>query len=532
MKNIHKQWAVRHRPTALGGIGLLAMALLSGCANTWVHDEQRDKQAQDTQKLVAEVRTSDTVAALEKTFAEVAALEEQRARDSAAYLFDQELRVMARASSLTAQFDAAATTQDGLKTVVTKRLADLGLTDTSKLADLRRLSASFVARQRALQSTLIEFRGTVGHRFDSCLDVQAASDNGGLSDAFLARIPADRQQRARSKFPALLEDCQKVQATLDERSKLVKASSLFQALYQRQDNVQTESLRYEQALKQARHELEEAAAAHHEAATALAPAAQDKLDTVEARAKRLADAAGRLSKGLTGLGDAGAHALATEKLTHLEAILLAVAGTPPEGSVQLSDKEQVSVALLRDIPALADEADQLFKEAKKPRLVPLMATIDQQKLIVQGYEAHRLSKHKELTAVNSEIEVGLKEVEALGKVLHPLEQHAAWANRSLQQLLDGLPPPEKAQLLRALAIYADEVKQYRIEGKAWTVRAEAARHEAGFVRSKYAAAQWDALIGTIATVLADYHAAGIKRADLAEFFKALGLVAVGVGVAQ
>ena len=54
----------------------------------------------------------------------------------------------------------------------------------------------------------------------------------------------------------------------------------------------------------------------------------------------------------------------------------------------------------------------------------------------------------------------------------------------------------------------------------------------GLTRAKYAAAQWDGLSDSIATVLADYHAAGVKTSDIAEFFKALGLFYVGAGVAK
>jgi hypothetical protein len=63
-------------------------------------------------------------------------------------------------------------------------------------------------------------------------------------------------------------------------------------------------------------------------------------------------------------------------------------------------------------------------------------------------------------------------------------------------------------------------------------RSEAALYERNLVDSRFAAAQWDSLMDMIAKVLADYHAAGVKPAELAEFFKALGLVAIGVGVAQ
>jgi sulfur transfer protein SufE len=88
------------------------------------------------------------------------------------------------------------------------------------------------------------------------------------------------------------------------------------------------------------------------------------------------------------------------------------------------------------------------------------------------------------------------------------------------------------RLHRALAVYADEVQQHRIDGAVWLVRERSAQYEEGLAQSKSIAAQWDGLMDTQAKVLADYHAAGIKRSDIAEFFKALGLVSIGVGVAQ
>lgn len=530
------------RHAVVRAVGVLAVALLAGgCAHTIVHDENRDKQGQEAKKLVTEARVGDTIAALGKSFAGVAAMEEARARDRAAYLFDLELRVVSRASSLTSKFSANAQETDGLRTVVADRLSTLGLTGNSpdKLKKLRALGPRFMARQRALESTLIEFRGTVGHRFESCAQVYAASSDPAkkseaVSDSFLNKLLADRRELARLKFPALIDDCKRIEQALEERNKFFTGEGLVKEIYGRLDRIQGEVLRYEFEMKRAREELNKAAAELRDsgAEAAAKPAATSKVESLESRARRLADVVHRLAEGGEALGEAGAHVIAAEKLARLEAILGAIAGASPEGSVKLSPDERVSVAIIRDIPALADEADKLLKEARKPRLVPFVAAIDQQKLVLQGFEAGQRAKLKQASAVRSELEAVLNEAGALVNVLEPLAGNKDWAQRSISTLLDELRGAKKIELLRALAVYADEVKLFRIESAVWKVRAETAQYEEGLARSKYAAAQWDALIDTIATVLADYHASGIKKSDLAEFFKALGLVAIGAGTAQ
>ena len=180
---------------------------------------------------------------------------------------------------------------------------------------------------------------------------------------------------------------------------------------------------------------------------------------------------------------------------------------------------------------MADEADKLLKDAKKPRLVPFLVAIDQQKIVLEGFDASIRTKHKQANAVRKELEAAVAEASALVRVLEPLTRNKTWATRSISDLHTNLTGKEKIEFIRTLAIYADEVQRFRIETAIWGSRATAAQYEEALFRSKFAAAQWDGLTNTIATVLADYHAAGIKKADLAEFFKALGLVAVGVGVA-
>lgn len=526
-------------PRALGATLLAASWLAAACTHVLIHDERRDKQGQETKKLVAEARLGDTVAALEKSFAEVAAMEETRARERATYLFDAELRIASRAPTLTSKFSEGQV--NGLQTVVEERLAKIGLADPSPegLRKLRELGVRVTQQQRTLEIiTLIEFRGAVGHRFDGCAEIHAASadpatKSSRVSRAFLDKLPEGRRQAAQLKYPDLVSACAKLAQALAERDRLFVGGDI-KKIQGKLDGIRRDLLRYELDMRSARDELGKATVALRDsgAEAAATAATTGKLETVESRARDLTNLVHLLSLGGDIVGAGAAHAMAAEKLSRLEAVLGAIAGTRTDASVKLSQDEKVAVAVIRDIPALADEADKLLTQAAKPRLVPFVAAIDQQKLVLQGFEAGRNAKRKQESAIRAELEAAVNEATALAGVLTPLKGNADWAQRSVGQLLDQLRPEQKIHFLRALAVYADEVKLYRVDGAAWKVRAEAAQYEEGLARSKYATAQWDALIDTIATVLADYHAAGIKQADLAEFFKALGLVTIGVGVAQ
>lgn len=532
---------VRHAARNLGnGLKALMILLLAGCATPLVHDENRDKQAQEARKRAMEARVSDAVSSLEKHFADVAAIEESRIRDRAAHLFEQELRVAARAGTLTSRFDHEARTKDGLLTAARNRLEALGMAVDGQqdLKRLRSLAPQLAARQRALQVDMIVFHGTVGHRFESCKSVyQASSDPKSKSEiaskAFLDGIPAERRETARIKYPGLVEACGKVEQTEAERSKAYAGGMVKEALGDL-DRVRQQVLRYEEEVKAARAEMEIARRSLQGsgAAAPLAPADAGRGGSPESRVRRLASALARVTAVGKAHGESGSHAIAVERLSRLEEMLKLIAGSPPDASVKLSPEEQFAAAVVREIPGLASEADKMLAEARRPRLVPFVVALEQQKLVVQGFEARMHAKRKQLAALQGRLDAMLNETDSLLRVYHVLGGRADWATRSLGNLLGELEGPEKLVLLRALAEYADEVQQYRAEGDVWRIRAIAAGYEEGLVQSKYAAAQWDALIDGMATVLADYHAAGIRKADLAEFFKALGLVVVGVGAAQ
>ena len=520
-------------------VALLGACFVSACAHNVLYDDNRDKQAQEAKKAVADAKVAGAIAALEKTFTELAAREEDRARDRATHLFDLEIRIISRAPSLKSVSEEPGGV-DGLLSTLRARLAQLGLKEATEdnLKQLRTLGVQMVARTRALEVDLAEFRGTVGHRFGSCSEIYAASvdpkqETPVPSERFLAGVPAERRALVPGKLEGLIKNCRRIEQVLESRSKLLDEKGEIKSLVERLDMLEREIVAYDVERAKAREELDNAVKAFRESGVeAATKPGTSKLQSLEQRVTSLQHVVKGLRAGGSAFGLAGAHVVAEAELKHLEAVLAAVAGSPGEGKATLNADDQVAVAIVRDLPALADEADKLLTGASKPRLVPFLAAIDQQKIVLQGYEAGHRAKRKQADAVRNQLQTALSEVLALARVQHPLERNASWAGQSIGDLNKTLSGREKREFYRALATYADEVQQHRIEAAVWRARARAAQYEEGLVRSKFAAAQWDSLLDMMATVLADYHAAGIKRADLAEFFKALGLVAIGIGVAQ
>jgi hypothetical protein len=515
--------------------------LLTGCAHSLVYDENRDKQAQETQKAVTEAHVAPAVATLENTFASVATREEDGAREYEAYLFDLELKTVTRASSLTSKFEPGAADEeiDGLATVLRDRLAELGLLQPgqAEVADetidrLWRTDSDIAEARDAAQVDFTVFYGTTGHSFESCAEVYAAAEDPQAtprapSARLLAGLASDIQRRvARIKFPDITASCQKIDAAVAAHEQLYSGGLVAQlsnhvAALKRDidaDDAKIASARI--AIDQALEEFKKASP----------PPGKSALGELQRRATELNDK-------ITGLVEAGgpavAHLVAEERLAHLEALLQAIAGTPAETPVALkSDDDKVAVAIVRTLPLLKDEADKLFAAADKPRLVPLLAAIDQQKLILKGFEARRRAKQKRLDAAQSQLQAAYREGLAASEVMRPILKHPQWASRSLRDVDASVRGTEKVELYRALGTYADDVQQARIDLAVWEARERAAQFAENLAYSQVAAEQWDSLMDLLAKVLADYHASGIKQADIAEFFKALGLVAVGVGVAQ
>lgn len=521
------------------GTALLGVLILGACANNVFYDETRDKQSQAAKKAVADAKISDAIANLQTTFNDLAKQEEDHARNRVKQLFDFEISVVSRAPSLasTAQSDAGV---NGLLTTVNARLTRLGLKAATQegIKSLRTLEVKRNAKLRALEQTQIEFHGAVGHKFASCAEVYSASADpehkGTLpSKQLLKTIPADRHALAQVKFDALVTDCKALDKVDQDRATLIDETGEIASLSKRLNAVERDIAAYDVAKQLAKADLDAATKDFRTLSAGTAKAAgPSRSETLSQRTATLQHVVDVIGAADSVFGLAGAQVVAEERLAHLEIVVGALAGTPSGDAVKLSTDEQVAIAVVRDLPALADEADKLLNNARKPRLVPFLAAMEQEQLVVHGYEARQEAMRKQVTAARNQVQAALGEAVALARIKQLLEKDPTWATQSIDQLNRTLSGKDKRDFYTALALYADNVQQYRIDVAVWRSRELAAQYEEGLTRSKYAAAQWDSLLNTIASVLAEYHAAGIKQSDLAEFLKAFGLVVIGIGVAQ
>jgi hypothetical protein len=89
---------------------------------------------------------------------------------------------------------------------------------------------------------------------------------------------------------------------------------------------------------------------------------------------------------------------------------------------------------------------------------------------------------------------------------------------------------KKEQLYDGAARYLDalnrlEARRYKLE-----YMRLAATHELSLTYSEVNLKQWEALIGTTVTQVADYSAGGIKAEDITNLINAAALIYIGVGV--
>jgi len=511
-------------------IALAGSVLAGGCAhNNLLYNESRDKQAQQVVQAVGAAQLTGVVDSLSKTFTEVASQEETAAGHRAAAQFDWEVVRVSRAPSLGSIPRTDNHILGGLMPTVEKRLGDLGLQEPldGSVESLLTSGAALQADNEAFSAAAAGFLGVTRHEFSSCSDVYAVSidpqhKSEKLAPAFLAGLPRPSRGAAPGQFAELIRKCALIDQDNQAIDKLFNGK-LNTAAHQLEQRVAG----FEKDRIAAKQRLDDAVAGKAAAGAALAPAGS-QLDKLADRARTVLTVVEAIDKA-NSLG--AAHAVASGRLEHLEAIIGAIAGQTPDSSVSLSRDELVSVAIIRDIPSLADEADKALKEAKAPRLVPLVAAADYQRLVLQEIEAVQGAYEEQAAAARSCANSQLAETIALANVLRPLRKHKEWAAISVANLDGRLRPDEKRVLYGALATYGDEVKLRRVESAVCVVQKINAGYRLDLIRSRFAAAKWDNLMSTLAKVSADYHAAGIKTSDVTEFFKALGLAGIAIGVA-
>ncbi|MBL8265667.1 MAG: hypothetical protein JNL55_04775 [Steroidobacter sp.] len=468
----------------------------------------------------------------------MATKEQASARAYAEQVFDWSIDSIGKAASLDANPPKAELGQPvrpkGLLTVGNNRLLELGLKDSSPagLANLIAGDAGRRADLEMLSSKRTTFLGAFGIALSNCVEVFAASADPAIpsdvpSAKTLKRIRAAAQADAKAQFKELVDDCKSLETNLTAFHAQFDEGTVNERLVALADGLQAEKTF---AVTKAGIAKDIATAkANAAGAFKAAEAGKAKLAAVEAEANELLDkiATARQVNEL-----AGAEVLAEQKLEWLETLLAAVAGTPPDGKVKLDDDELLGIAIIRGLPALRDDAKALLADAAKPRLTPIVAAIDYQKLLLAKLDAVHSVDRKRLALTEKQLNAEIDEAIAWAQVLRRFHQNPAWSGKSIAALNGSLSGQDKGTFYEALAIYGDSVRNAQVEQAVLEVRLLATQYERGLVNSRYAAAQWDALLDTTAKVLSEYHASGIKTADVAEFFKALGLVGIGVGVAQ
>ena len=542
-------------------VGAILITILAGCAHSLVYDEARDKQAQEAKRAATELKMADTVRALEKGYAEVAKLEVESARSFAETLRNKELARVARASALREVPDPNANPPRkplGLLNVLEVRMQMLGAKprpdggtnadpssprncgalDCNSLRIIQATPAVLKDQQESFELSRAQFQALFRHDFRTCADVDAAMNkskqDASLKDAFARNFAAAAQRSgalANDYYQELVTPCASIAKSRRDFDLALgdgKRGRLRQVLAQA-ERAESDIAAYRVKLVEAEDQLVSAVSAFSAAETKVA-SQQNSLRDLEERADTLKTVVEIVRKGADVTSDAGSHAAAKELVSHLETVLGAITGQPSDVQ-KLDANDRAAVAFVRAIPELADDADKLLKEAGRARLVPFAVAREHYRLAVKGFEDTLAIKIRRAEALRARADAMTQELAALASVHFRLtNDKRPWESQSLMQLNAAPDAKDRTRLYEALAIYWDEVFLHRSEEQMWKARAQALEYDENLARSTAAALQWDNLIGGVATVLADYHAAGIKPAEIAEFLKAFGLIYIGARV--
>ena len=320
----------------------------------------------------------------------------------------------------------------------------------------------------------------------------------------------------------------------DRLSELVQRNSLLANLAQKRDDAVQQVDDYNRQLKEQQARLAAEQAVYDAEVKQLEPRAADA-----GYKARLMAAAERLKARIEALRKAQAassfaHAEALEKDKAIDHVLEALASGASDPS-QLSADQLRAVALARLIPSIADEADKLFKEAKRPRLGPLLLAKEQQRLIVEAFAARVALLERRVDIREKQLAAARNEVVALSRARRALgpPKQGAGATVDLQgtvaaAMADGAPgAAQRAALYTSFAYYFDHAHLYRVEQESLELAANGITDEIVMQESRSAAQMWQSLMTNMAAMLGDYHAAGIKPGDLAEFLKGLGVFYLG-----
>lgn len=498
-------------------------ALCSGCANSLLYNEARDKQGQAAKQAAAEVNLVAVVEAQQARFKALSALEIETQKGRRAVSRDFAIARLARSVPDKAEADIAANAGIALPDSVGGRYVDKLIEPRIQALTGRPITpeelkgyfgevAAQGARRQLVQAKLRTLSVTANRSFDNCKTAAAFAEESPPDHVMVKAALSTALQVCKADSPPSIPH-----AIGGDLRALADALQLDR---KRAGDHRQKLASYKEALTRA----EQAAAAESPGK----PAGE----RLQAGARKLENAIAPLSAAATG-GDSRpfAHALAQLRFEALDRVLKALSSGATDLS-QLSEDERSSVLVLRLIPSLSDEAKRWEQEASRIRLAPLVLAKENQRLVVEGFNSQLAVLDRIVALREKALASARAEFAALAEARQRLDAKGITLDQPLAPLLDGGDKTARYQLYLSLAAYFDRAEQHRLDREIAELEIDAAFADEALVASRSAAEQWQNLTTSIAAVLGDYHASGVRTAEIAEFLKAFGLIHIGNNVGK
>lgn len=506
-----------HLRTAMRKIvfGVLTSLVFSGCGQSLLYDATRDKMGQAAVKSAADLKLSDTITAVEDKFAGLLALEIEAVRARSARIREEEIREVAFKSEPIEKTWLAR---------INKRISDLAgdRIDWNALAEAR---SKLQVTQKQVSERQISFQDDFLLSPPSCPDVVAAN---GIPDSIKKKLPPERQSEANIFGNSLLQKCQEFVSAQNQLDKLqINLGGILKAAREQKASDENEKKLNDHLREAATAQLKQEIEAYVKEVKSL-----DSAESNDTLRYRTAAAAQRLAQAIKGLESEqdiiGSEAVAEERLKQIETVLSALAGGETDPSKWNEDTRK-AIAVAGSLPGLADDTAKALRDAKKPRLIPLLIAKEHQRLIVdEGAKIDKIMSAR-VSVSTRLIDLYESELENLLNFRDQLTRQKTWQPKSIFELNKDLPPDQKRVLYELLGTYFDEVPRLQSAQRVEEYTRLSTFYDESMVRSKSAALLWQSLLDGIANSIATYHSTGIKPEDLARLIQALGVTAVGIG---
>jgi len=498
-------------------VALLAALAVSGCAQNYLYNAARDTQGRAAAKAASEFKAIDTVTAVEKRFEGLLGLELDAAKTRHEHIRELEIRELA--------FKKHPIKDTWIRRIKERLSRVGGEADWDKIDDLTRDA-------EIKQNLVAEIRDSFFDTFHVAAPLcDELVKERRLPTSVSEKIEKEKREEASGFIRRLIPRCQEF---VDARRNLEEAkpptgSELADAVAQFKGD-QEEKRKNDESRKTAQDALKRAIDEYAKEAKKL-----EKPEGKDTYRRRVVAAAQKLREALEKIekeqGAIGIEVLAKEKLNRIDEVLTAAA----EGNIDTSRWEgelRKAVVVAGSVPAIADEAKAMLREAGRPRLTPLVIAREHQRQIVE--EAAKVDGvlDRRIAASEKIAEAYRSELNTLLRIIRTIDADGqkGWHSKSLLELNKELDPEEKRLLYELLGIYFDDVPRFQSEQRFWEYRRVATFYDETIERSKSAALMWQNLLDGVAGTLAGYHSAGIRPEDLSRLLQALGVVSIGVGV--